>query len=146
MKLELLQQIPLEFIWIGDLLNMTNLGIWLIANLGQGEPAPATYISSVFTFAERSLVVAIFNLSYVGFELERLVVLGWDSQYDIQKATNCFDIFTTVWVCVQAVHIWLSNFSLWFCFKLRFGKFQRTDGFLQRTCFKRLVLWWYFEI
>jgi hypothetical protein len=75
---------------------MTNLGIWLIANLGQGEPAPATYISSVFTFAERSLVVAIFNLSYVGFELERLVVLGWDSQYDIQKATNCFDIFTTV--------------------------------------------------
>jgi hypothetical protein len=71
-------------------------GIWLIANLGQGEPAPATYISSVFTFAERSLVVAIFNLSYVGFELERLVVLGWDSQYDFQKATNCFEIFTTV--------------------------------------------------
>jgi hypothetical protein len=65
-------------------------GIWLIANLGQGEPAPVTYISSVFTFIERGLVVAIFNLRYVGFELERLVVLGWDSQYDFQKTTKLF--------------------------------------------------------
>jgi hypothetical protein len=64
--------------------------------LGQGEHAPATYISSVFTFVERGLFVAMFNLRYVGFELERLVVLGWDSQYDFQKTTNCFEILTTV--------------------------------------------------
>lgn len=103
MKLELLQQIPLEFIWIGE---YHKPGIWLIANLGQGEPAPVTYISSVFTFIERGLVVAIFNLRYVGFELERLVVLGWDSQYDFQKTTKLFwDIYHCMSVCAGSTYL-----------------------------------------